>query len=83
MPLLMVPPGDIALGYKRGINPNGFKIKGLKPKHVLENGFAVYAMLRALNEAAAYYKDTHCDKATANYNYSFAFFDDMFMEEDL
>lgn len=81
-PLLKVPPGDIALRYKRGINPNGFKIKGLKPKHVVESGFAVCAMINALNAAAVYYKENHCDKATANYSYSYTFFDDMFMEED-
>lgn len=81
-PLLEVPPADIALRFKRGINPNGFIIKQLKPKQVLENGFAVCAMIRAINEAALYYKDNHCDKATANYGYSFTFFDDMFMEED-
>lgn len=81
-PLLKVPPADIALRYKRGINPNGFKIKALKPNQVVESGFAVCVMISALNAAAAYFKDNHCDKATANYNYSYTFFDDMFMEED-
>lgn len=37
----------------------------------------VCAMIKALNEAAVYYKDHHCDKATANYDYTYTFFENM------
>ena len=54
----------------------------MNDKHVKFNAFMVCAMISALNEAAVYYKDHHCDKATANYNYTYTFFDDMSLPED-
>jgi hypothetical protein len=69
-PLLMVPPADVAVKYKRAITPEG-EIKELKPNQIKEESFVVCAMIKALNEAAVYYKDHHCDKETANYEYSY------------
>ncbi|KAL3902622.1 MAG: hypothetical protein SGILL_010760 [Bacillariaceae sp.] len=56
--------------------------KDLKPKHVKEYTFMLCAMIDALNSAAKYYKDKHCDKKTANYDYSYTFFSDMSLPED-
>lgn len=76
-PLLKVPPGDIALKYTKGIYPGNGKVKEMNPRDVKGNAFMVCAMINALNEAAVYYKDRHCDKATANYDYTYTFFNDM------
>lgn len=81
-PLLTMPPADVALKYKRAINPQG-EIKEFKPQQLREEAFMVCAMIRALNAAAVYYKDHHCDKATANYSYNYTFHDDMTMPEDI
>jgi hypothetical protein len=57
--------------------------KEIKPKQIKESAFMVCAMIDALNAAAKYYKDQHCDYATANYNYSYTFFADMSLPEDM
>ena len=87
-PLLNVPPADIAVRYKRAFmppHPNGGPLeeKNLtRPNLAKSEAFMVCAMIRALNEAAVYYKDHHCDKATANYEYNYTFHEDMTMPED-
>jgi hypothetical protein len=79
-PLLMVPPDDIALTYTSAFTPDGnFKI--LKKTEVKEEAFMVCVMINSLNSAAVYYKDHHCDKETANYEYSYTFHEDMTMPE--
>eukprot|EP00980_Cylindrotheca_fusiformis_P020975 scaffold7987_cov200-Cylindrotheca_fusiformis.AAC.4 len=80
-PLLTVPPGDIALKYTKGIFPGNHQVREMNPRHVKGNAFMVCKMIKALNEAAVYYKDHHCDKATANYDYSYTFFADMTVED--
>lgn len=80
-PLLVMPPEDLAAqGLTTAILPDasGTK-KDLTPKHAKEQAFMVCTMIRALNEAAIYYKDHHCDKETANYDYSYTFHKDMTM----
>lgn len=42
----------------------------------------VCQMIPALNDAATYFKDHHCDKATANYEQSYIFHDNMDIEEE-
>ena len=80
-PLLKVPPDDLALKYTKAIQPDGTQ-KEWKPKQAKENAFMVCAMIDALNAAAKFYKDQHCDKATANYEYSYTFHKDMLMPEE-
>jgi hypothetical protein len=75
---LKVPPDDLALKYSSAILPDGTP-KDWKPKQAKENAFMVCAMIDVLNSAAKFYKDQHCDKATANYEYSYTFQKDMHM----
>lgn len=77
-PLLTMPPEDLALKYNSSITPD-HKQKDLQPRHVKEQAFMVCVMINALNEAAVYYKDHHCDKETANYDYTYTFHDNMLM----
>lgn len=80
-PLLKVPPDDLALKYTTAMMPDG-TFKQYNDKHSKEEAFMVCAMIDAMNDAAVYYKNNHCTKATANYDYSYTFFDDMEMPDD-
>jgi hypothetical protein len=80
-PLLKIPPDDLALRYQAGVRLDG-TLKEYKPEHVKRVAFMVCVMIDALNAAAKFYKDQHCDKATANYNYEYSFHEDMMMPED-
>jgi hypothetical protein len=81
-PLLTMPPADIATKYTAAIMPGDGSLKELKPHQVKEEAFMVCVMIKALNDAAVYFKDHHCDKETANYEYSYTFHEDMNMPED-
>jgi len=81
-PLLKVPPDDLALKYTSAVMPGDGSLKEINPKQVKENAFMVCAMIDALNAAAKYYKDHHCDKETANYEYSYVFHKDMKMPSE-
>jgi hypothetical protein len=77
-----MPPEDLAIhGYTSAVLPDGSK-KDIDLHHSMEQAFMVCTMIRALNDAALYYKDHHCDRATANYDYSYTFHRDMTMPED-
>jgi hypothetical protein len=80
-PLLAVPPDDIAVRYNSTILPDGQR-KDVKPKEVKKYAFMLCTMIEALNAAARYYKDNHCEKGSANYEYSYTFHDDMLMPEE-
>lgn len=80
-PLFKVPPSNVALKYTSSIYPSS-EVTQLNEKERKGSAFMVCSMIHALNEAAVYYKDHHCDKATANYNYTFTFFKNMWTEED-
>jgi hypothetical protein len=76
-PLLVMPPANLATqGLTNAITPSG-EHKSLDPKHAKAHAFMICTMIRALNEAAVYYKDHHCDKETANYDYSYVFHQNM------
>lgn len=78
-PLLVMPPEDLATqGLTKAILPDGSN-KELKSVHAKEQAFMICTMIRALNEAAIYYKDNHCDRETANYDYSYTFHKNMTM----
>lgn len=76
-----MPPKDLATKYTSAILPDGSR-KDFKPHQAKEQAFMVCTMIKALNDAAIYYKDHHCDKETANYDYSYTFHPDMTMPED-
>jgi hypothetical protein len=77
-----MPPNDLATqGYTSAVLPDGSK-KDLKPHHVKEQAFMVCTMIKALNDAAIYYKDHHCDRETANYDYSYTFHRNMTMLDE-
>ncbi|KAL3942139.1 MAG: hypothetical protein SGBAC_003601 [Bacillariaceae sp.] len=80
-PLFKVPPVDVALKYTKSIYPNK-EVNKLTTKQRKESAFMVCSIINALNEAAVYYKDNHCDMATANYKYEFTFFKDMRTDEE-
>ena len=44
---------------------------------VKHNAFMLCILIPMLNDAATYYKDHHCDKASANYERTYTFFTDM------
>jgi hypothetical protein len=81
-PLLKVPPGDLALKYTYGILPGDGARRNFEPKEAKANAFMVCAMIDALNAAAIFYKQQHCDKESANYEYTYTFFSDMNLPED-
>jgi hypothetical protein len=78
-PLLKVPPADIALKYTEAIYPGGRVHEWSNQKQIKGNAFMICTMINALNEAAVYYKNHHCDMATANYEYSYVFHKNMTM----
>jgi hypothetical protein len=63
--------------------PGDGTLKEWKPKQAKENAFMVCAMIDALNAAANFYKDHHCDKETANYKYTYVFHKNMRMPEEV
>ena len=76
-PLLVMPPANLAAqGYTEAITPSGER-KLLDAKHMKLHAFMVCTMIRALNDAAIYYKDHHCAKGSANYEYTYAFHENM------
>jgi hypothetical protein len=84
-PLLAVPPPDIGLKYDYQIPPGRDGSKGQQGmgehqrKHL---AFMLCFLIPALNDAAIYFKDHHCDKKTANYERTYTFFKDMSTPED-
>lgn len=78
--MLKIPPSDLALRYSYAIMPGDGTRRDLKPKQAKEEVFMVCAMIDALNAAAKYYKDRHCENA--NYEYNYTFFEDMSLPED-
>jgi peptidyl serine alpha-galactosyltransferase len=80
-PLLTLPPDDVALKYDFAITPDGDR-KNYNGYHAKDHAFMVCQMIPALNDAATYFKDHHCDKATANYEQSYVFHDNMDIEEE-
>lgn len=79
-PLLTVPPDDVALQYNAALTPDG-RYKELPPNAVKKEAFMLCVMIKALNEAAIYYKQNHCDGETANYEYSYTFHKNMTMPD--
>lgn len=81
-PLLVMPPDDLAtLGYTSAILFDGSRQNFGQPALVWREAFMICTMIQALNDAAIYYKNHHCDKGTANYNYTYKFFDNMTMPD--
>eukprot|EP00537_Pseudo-nitzschia_pungens_P010805 CAMPEP_0172387108 /NCGR_PEP_ID=MMETSP1061-20121228/4502_1 /TAXON_ID=37318 /ORGANISM="Pseudo-nitzschia pungens, Strain cf. pungens" /LENGTH=568 /DNA_ID=CAMNT_0013116677 /DNA_START=57 /DNA_END=1763 /DNA_ORIENTATION=+ len=74
-PLLKRPPDDFAnyTKYSKGKVPDG-ELKEWRPKQAKEEAFMLCELIRAVNDAAVYYKDQHCKDGTANYEYSHDFF---------
>jgi hypothetical protein len=62
VPLLKVPPDDLALKYSSAILPGDNTLKEWKLKQAKENAFMVCAMMNALDAAAKFYKDQHSDE---------------------
>jgi hypothetical protein len=66
-PLLLEPPQDLAVRYGNfGIMPNGNR-KEWAEEHTKRHAFVLCYVIPALNAAATYYKQHHCDTATANF----------------
>lgn len=76
-PLLLEPPSNIATLYNFGYLPHSQKreVEYNDENVVKMAAFAVCIMIQKLNEAAEFYKKNHCK--TANFNRTFAFFDNM------
>jgi hypothetical protein len=70
--LLAEPPTDIAEKYDYGKFPGG-DTKKFSPQAVKRNAFAVCYLISAVNNAATYFKQHHCDPGTANFNKTMLF----------
>jgi hypothetical protein len=81
-PLLAVPPPDVGLKYDYHISPGDGSRGTLSETARKHHAFMLCTLIPALNDAAIYYKDHHCDKATANYERTYTFFKDMSTPED-
>jgi len=71
-PLLAEPPMDIASKYKYANWPDG-KRKEFSGKMAKRNAYMLCKLLPAINEAATYYKERHCDTVKANFNKTLMF----------
>jgi hypothetical protein len=69
-PLLAVPPPDVGLKYDYQIAPRVQLSERARKYHA----FMLCTLIPALNDAATYFKDHHCDKETANYKRTYTFF---------
>ncbi|CAB9530622.1 expressed unknown protein [Seminavis robusta] len=81
-PLLKVPPKDVALQYDFAVAPTG-EIKKLNKDHVKRNAWMLCRFIPALNEAARFYKETHCGKdgkPPANFEETLVFHKNMEVE---
>lgn len=80
-PLMLEPPGNFASNYSYMIKPRKNIRKSFKtPKVTRRMAFGVCHMIRAVNEAATFYKQHNCKDSNANFNKTFTFFDNMTME---
>jgi len=90
-PLLQMPPEDLALrNYTRSLQPppHGYYHQNPKtpwdppvgdltrPGRAKKEAFMVCQMIRAVNEAAEYFKKTACDPAKTNWDRNYTFFND-------
>jgi peptidyl serine alpha-galactosyltransferase len=64
-PLLAEPPKDVLQQYNYANFP-GNNRKDRTPRFAKRNAFMVCYMIKALNGAAAHYKEQHCNSETAN-----------------
>ena len=90
-PLLTLPPPNIGVKYTYGLSPGDpSNRRAPQPgdrreyrEHTRKYyAFMVCTLIPALNDAAIYFKDHNCKTATANYDKTYVFFDDMTTEED-
>ncbi|VEU36561.1 unnamed protein product [Pseudo-nitzschia multistriata] len=77
-PLLKVPPDNLAdyeiYHQKKMIGNNANIEKEVwERKYAKRESFMVCEMIRALNDAAIFFKDEQCKDGTANYNFSYVF----------
>lgn len=79
-PLLAEPPHDVMDRYEAAVFP-GNNLKEWKPVDKKRNAFVICYILPALNAAATYYKQQHCDQQTANYDKSLIFFKSLDMTD--
>lgn len=75
-PLLQVPPENLGSfeKYKEYKHPGANASGEYKWRQAKRESFMVCAMIRALNEAAKFYKDQHCHDGSGNYKHSLTFF---------
>jgi hypothetical protein len=81
-PLLAVPPPDVGIKYDYQILPSDGSRRQVSERDRKYHAFMLCALIPALNDAATYFKDHHCDKETANYEQTYTFFNDMSTPED-
>ncbi|CAB9501100.1 expressed unknown protein [Seminavis robusta] len=70
-PLLVAPPSNFSKLYNYAYWPHNQEKRldyANNPLKIKRNAFAVCHMIKSMNEAAIYYKQQHCNDATANYN---------------
>ena len=83
-PLLKHPPDDLASKYTSAILPwgKGDKVVELTRAKAKQHAYFLCALIDAVNAASKFYKDQHCEKGSANYEYSRVFHEDMRMPNE-
>ena len=72
-PLLHEPPANALERYEASYAPPAGEKKEIKPVDAKRLAFSVCTLLRALNQAASYYKQHHCSDDKANHDKSLVF----------
>ena len=76
-PLLRVPPNDIALKYDYAIQPGSGEKKEMNKEVAKRNAFMLCKFIPALNEAARFYKEHHCQDDPPNMEETLIFHNSM------
>jgi hypothetical protein len=71
-PLLTVPEKELAAKYNSSVTPN-WQYNAIPAAERKRHAFLLCNIIRALNEAATYWKQQHCNPAAANFHKNFVF----------
>jgi hypothetical protein len=79
--LLMEPPIDVAVQYNFGVTPTN-ELKYYKHANIVKrHAFMLCMLIKALNDAAIFYKQHHCPDGTANFAKVYTFHKSMTVEQ--
>lgn len=79
--LLMEPPPDVAAQYVFSVTPTNELTIWRYPHTGKRNGFMLCMIIKALNDAAIFYKQHNCPAGTANFAKNYSFHKNMQVEQ--